>query len=50
VSPNQCTLIKGWFIQDNFMLVQQTARFFQQQKQPRILLKLDIAKAFDSMA
>jgi hypothetical protein len=49
VSPNQSAFIKGRFIQDNFMLVQQTARFLQQQKQPRILLKLDISKAFDSM-
>ena len=31
------------------MLVQQTARFLHQQKQPRILLKLDISKAFDSV-
>jgi hypothetical protein len=32
------------------MLVQQTAWFLRQQKQPRILLKLDISKAFDSVA
>ena len=32
------------------MLVQQTARFLHQQKQPRILLKLDISKAFDSVS
>ena len=29
------------------MLVQQTVRFLHSQKQPRILLKLDITKAFD---
>jgi hypothetical protein len=44
VSPNQSAFIKGHFIQDNFMLLQQTARFLHQQKQPRILLKLNISK------
>jgi hypothetical protein len=32
------------------MLVQQTVRFLHSQKQPRILLKLDIMKAFDSVS
>jgi hypothetical protein len=50
VSPNQSAFIKGRFIQDNFMLVQQTAQFLHQQKQPHILLKLDISKAFYSVA
>jgi mannosylglycoprotein endo-beta-mannosidase len=50
VSPNQNAFIKGRFIQDNFMLVQQTARYLHQQKQPRILLKLDISKAFHSVS
>ena len=50
VSPNQSAFIKNRFIQDNFMLVQQTVRFLHSQKQPRILLKLDITKAFDSVS
>jgi hypothetical protein len=50
VSTNQSAFIKGKFIQDNFMLVQQTARFLHSQKQPRILLKLDITKTFDSVS
>jgi hypothetical protein len=49
VSANQSGFVKGRCIHDNF-LVQQTTRFLHQQKQPRILLKLDISKAFDSMS
>jgi hypothetical protein len=37
-------------MQDNFMMVQQTARYLYTQKQPRILLKLDISKAFDTVS
>ena len=50
VSPNQSAFIKKWFIQDNFMMVQQTVKFLHNHKQPRILLKLDITKAFDSVS
>jgi hypothetical protein len=50
VSLIQSAFIKGRFIQDNFMLVQQMTRFLHQQKQPRLLLKLDISKAFDSVS
>jgi hypothetical protein len=49
ISRNQSAFIKGRFIQDNFMLVQQTIRLLHAKKQPRILLKLDISKAFDSV-
>lgn len=47
VSPNQSTFIQGRFIQDNFMLVQQTSRLLHQQNKAQILLKLDITIAFD---
>ena len=50
VSKNQSAFIKGRFIQDNIMLVQQTARFLHSQNQPTIMLKLDISKAFDSVS
>lgn len=50
VSPSQSAFIKGRFIHDNFMMVQQTVRLLHSQKQPRILLKLDITKAFDSVS
>jgi hypothetical protein len=46
VSPNQSAFIKGRFIQDNFMLVQQTSRFLHQQNRACLLFKLDITKAF----
>jgi hypothetical protein len=50
VSKAQSAFIKGRFIQDNFMLVQQTTRFLHAKNLPRILLKLDISKAFDSVS
>lgn len=50
ISTNQSAFIKGRCIQDNFLLVQQTAKFLHQQKLPRILLKLNITKAFDSVS
>jgi hypothetical protein len=50
VPKNQSAFIKGRFIQDNFMLVQQMTRCLHSQKQPRIMLKLYITKAFDSVS
>jgi hypothetical protein len=50
VSPNQSAFIKGRFILDNFMLVQHTTKFLHQQKQACFMLKLDITKAFDTVA
>jgi hypothetical protein len=50
ISPNQSAFIKGRFIQDNFMLMQQTSRFLHRHKKASLLLKLDITKAFDSIS
>ena len=50
VSSNQSAFVKGRCIHDNFILVQQTAKALHGQKEPRVLLKLDISKAFDSVS
>jgi hypothetical protein len=50
VDNNQCTFIWKRCIHDNFMLVQQTARFLHRLGEPRVMLKLDIARAFDSVS
>jgi hypothetical protein len=50
VSINQSAFIKGRSIQDNFLPVQQLTRSLHHTKEPHILLKLDISKAFDSIS
>jgi hypothetical protein len=50
VDRNQCAFIRKRCIHDNFMLVQQTAKFLHRGKEPRVMLKLDIARAFDSVS
>jgi hypothetical protein len=50
VSQNQSAFIKGRSILDNFLLVRQTTKMLHQKKCARILLKLDITKAFDSVS
>lgn len=47
VASNQSAFIRGRCIHDNFLLVQHMAKYLHAQRQPRILLKLDISKAFD---
>jgi hypothetical protein len=50
VSQCQSAFVKGRCIHDNFILVQQTTKALHRQKDPRVLLKLDISKAFDSVS
>jgi hypothetical protein len=50
VERNQCAFIQKRCIHDNFMMVQQTARLLHRLKEPRVMLKLDIARAFDSVS
>src|SRR6185503_10898559 len=50
VASNQSAFIKGRCIHDNFMLVQQTIKVLHRRKVASLFLKLDISKAFDSVA
>jgi hypothetical protein len=50
VSPCQNAFIAGRNLHDNFILVKQSARLLHQLGAPRVLLKLDLARAFDSLS
>jgi len=50
VASNQSAFIRGRCIHDNFMLVQQTIKVLHRRKVASLFLKLDISKAFDSVA
>jgi hypothetical protein len=50
VSPNQSAFIKGRSIHDNFRAVQLACRWLHARKFATVLLKVDIAKAFDSVS
>jgi hypothetical protein len=47
ICQNQSAFIRGLALHDNFMVVQATSKFLHARSRPSILLKLDIAKAFD---
>lgn len=50
VAPNQSAFIWGRSIHDNFVLVQHLAKYLHRRGDPRIMMKLDISKAFDSVS
>jgi hypothetical protein len=50
VQPNQSAFINGRAIHDNFMAFQSTVRLLHVRQQPSVLLKIDIAKAFDTVS
>lgn len=50
VAPNQSAFVKGRSIHDNFRSVQLACRWLHSKHSPWVLLKIDIAKAFDSVA
>src|SRR4051812_9614619 len=49
VGNHQSAFVRGRSIHDNFMLVQGTTRKLHALKEPTVMLKLDITKAFDSV-
>jgi hypothetical protein len=49
VSTSQSAFIKGRSIQDNYQYIQGAINHFHRSKTPMCFLKLDIAKAFDSV-
>ncbi|KAK1620716.1 hypothetical protein QYE76_026233 [Lolium multiflorum] len=50
VSPSQNTFITGRSLYDNFILFKQSACLLHQLRVPRVLLKLDLARAYDSLS
>jgi hypothetical protein len=50
VNPNQSAFIKGRSIQHNFFMVQHSICSLHRRKVPTIMLKLDMAKASDSVS
>jgi hypothetical protein len=47
---HKSAFIKGWSIQDNFKLVHVATKTLHVRKKPILLIKIDIARAFDSVA
>jgi hypothetical protein len=50
VSKNQNAFISGRSLHDNFILVRQSMRLLHRLHEPRLLLKLDLTKAFDTIS
>jgi hypothetical protein len=50
VQQNQSTFIKGRAIHDNFKVVQSMAKLLHMRKCSTVMLKIDIAKAFDTVS
>ena len=50
VNSNQSAFVKGRSIQDNFFMVQHSIRSLHRRRVSAIMLKVDVAKAFDSVA
>jgi hypothetical protein len=49
VDSNRSAFIHGCCIQDNFLLVTNSAKLLHSRKIPSFMLKVDVAKAFDNI-
>jgi hypothetical protein len=49
IHVSQSSFVKGRFIQYNFKVVQGTTKLLYARKWPSLLVKVDIARAFDSV-
>jgi hypothetical protein len=47
---NQSVFIHGWRIHENFKTMQLSYRWLYAHRRPTVLLKIDLTKAFDSVA
>lgn len=50
ISPAQCAFLKKKCIHDSFLYMQNCVRSMHRNNKPGLLLKLDIARAFDSIS
>jgi hypothetical protein len=50
VAANQSAFVRGQYIHDNYILVQQTIKLLHRRQVPSLFLKLDISKDFDSVS
>lgn len=50
IASNQSAFIRGRRIHDNFLQVQHMAKYLHNQRKPRLMIKLDITEAFDSVS
>jgi hypothetical protein len=50
ITANQSAFVKGQCLHDNFILVRQLVRKIHYKKEPGVLIKLDLSRAFDSIS
>jgi hypothetical protein len=50
ISPSQSAFLKTRSLHDNYLLVRNTARALHRKKKPSLMIKIDFARAFDSVS